>query len=239
LKDKLDEIEDKFDALDKFTQILHPTFEDRHWGIASLHLYAHRKTKFMYDILAKIPQDPAPNVCELGFMAGHSATLFLETLPTAIMYSFDLDDNPWSPTNLKHIVETYGAHRFHHYAGDSLQTIPKMATLHPNVRCDVLMIDGSKNGPHRYLDMMLFKKIAAPNAILFLDEVNTYDCVTAKAKYDDCNLGDYAQLSLVYNDLSRAGLLEVGDCITTKTPYDGYCVAKYGPSDVKLSKYEQ
>lgn len=235
-----EEIEDKFDALDRFTQLTDPGFQDRLWGIASLSLYQQTKTRFMYDILSKIPQeDPTPTVCELGFMAGHSATIFLETMPTSVLFSFDLAEFAWSWPNAYHLMDLYGR-RFNYVPGDSGVNIPLLREQAPHVQCDVLLIDGSKEGKHRYKDMLTLKEMASPNAILFLDEVNSRECVSGAVDTADplCNLGDYSECSLVYNRMSRSGLLEVIDCVDTPVAHDGYCVARFGLGGKEVEEYE-
>lgn len=87
------------------------------------------------------PHDPPPVVCELGFNGGHSATTFLESLPTAKVYSFDLGDTPWSQRNSKHLTEKY-APRFEYIKGNSRDTLPPKKNS--GLDCDILLIDGSK-----------------------------------------------------------------------------------------------
>ena len=222
------EIEAKFDALDKYTQAKFPQFKDRLYGIASLHLYSKRKTTFMYNILRNISDYPRPVVCELGFMAGHSATMFLEGLPNAIVYSFDLADNPWSEYNAEYMRNMYGS-RFVNIFGDSAVTFPEFVKKNPNVKCDILLIDGSKDPVHRYNDILMFKTISVPNALLFLDEVNNVGCASGLIDIEDphCHLGHPADsaCSRTYNKLVKENILKVTSCVTTPKNHDNYCAA--------------
>ena len=66
------------------------------WGIFD-NMYGQVKTRFIYEWLCKyLRKREISTVCELGFMAGHSALLFLQTVKKARLVSFDLGDAPWS-----------------------------------------------------------------------------------------------------------------------------------------------
>jgi hypothetical protein len=93
-------IERKFDMLDAWTRRSHEGYRDRTWGVASVQRYAMTKTRFIFATLtAAFDPSAAVTVCELGFNAGHSAMLFLETLPNARVVSFDLGDTRWALEN--------------------------------------------------------------------------------------------------------------------------------------------
>jgi hypothetical protein len=226
-----DKLEKMWDDLDAYTQIEHPDFGDRKWGIASIGLYAQAKTRLMYEEMVKeIPLDPPPVACELGFMAGHTALMFLEVLPTSTVYSFDLNDNPWTQRNVDMLKKKYGK-RLEFIPGDSMMTIPEFKKTHPGVSCDVLMIDGSKDGKHRIKDMRTFRSMSHAGAQLFLDEVNNEACVRGLVGTESavCFEGLYHSPSqYAYNVLSKTGELVVGRCTQTKTWSDGYCSAYFG-----------
>jgi hypothetical protein len=67
------------------------------WGIFDKN-YLGVKTRFINHWLCKYQRQKRPirHICELGFMAGHSALLFLETVPGARVVSFDMADNRWT-----------------------------------------------------------------------------------------------------------------------------------------------
>ena len=80
------------------------------WGIFAPRLQ-QTKTRFLHEWLCRYIARGRPmvTICELGFMAGHSAMLFLETARTAKVVSFDVrigDLSPCSPLELRHVVHS-------------------------------------------------------------------------------------------------------------------------------------
>jgi predicted O-methyltransferase YrrM len=219
-----EEIEAKFDALDAWTREEHSQFTDRQWGIASMRLYGMKKTRFVYDYLTKAALH-RPVVCELGFMAGHSALLFLETLPGGLVYSFDLGDFGWAVRNAAHLTAAYPT-RFEYIMGDSAVTVPEF--LKRGVTCDVILVDGSKEAQHRRSDMLLFKSMSQPHAIVFLDEVNTEACLRHFTS-GTCNTeaSNAGEITKMYGQLIKEGVFEIVACTDTPTPDDSFCVARF------------
>ena len=99
-------------------------------------------------------------ICEIGFMAGHSSLLFLETAPQARVVSFDLGDCPWTRPQAELLAATYGRDRFELVLGLSNNTIHTYAREHPGLSCDVVMVDGSKFPEPRYLDLRSFRALS-------------------------------------------------------------------------------
>lgn len=221
-------IERKFDLLDAFTRASgyagHEGYSDRMWGIASLHLYAQAKTQFVFRSLRSrfTSTSASPVICELGFNAGHSALLMLEALPKASLVSFDLGDQDWADANQKLLTFMY-APRFRYVKGDSAVTVPAAKGL----KCDVLFIDGSKAAEARYADVMNFRTLSRPGALLFLDEVSTEACARGSMSEAEClaTTGHYASTTVAYSRLSKEGMLIVDACVTTPTVGDGFCSA--------------
>lgn len=231
-KDRADylAIERKFDLLDAFTRasgyVGHEGYSDRMWGIASLHLYAQAKTQFVFRTLRKHFSKAAvpPTICELGFNAGHSALLMLEALPDAKLVSFDLGDADWADANQKLLAFMY-APRFRYIKGDSAETVRAAADL----KCDAFFIDGSKSTEARYADVLNFRSLSRPGAILFMDEVSSEACARGTMSETDCiaTTGSYAPTTIAYNRLSKEGTISVDACVTTPTIGDAFCCATF------------
>lgn len=218
-------IERKFDFLDAWTRRNHAGYKDRTWGIASLSLYETAKTKFIFDTIGKASAsiNTPLVICELGFNAGHSAVLFLETLPFAKVYSFDLGDVIWSGQNKDLLKEIYGA-RFEYIVGDSVNTMPEFIGV---LECDIAFADGQKDYEKRYLDMLSFSRLSKKGALIFLDEISDENCAMGKVPEAQCAPTHYYEETKAYNRLVHDGIIAVDSCITTKTPSDGFCVARF------------
>lgn len=224
--DLYDAIERKFEFLDAFTKATYSEYTDRKWGIASMSLYNQTKTRFMFDHLLDHDQHRKINtICELGFNAGHSSLLFLETIRHAKVYSFDLGDVRWSKGNSILFSKIYGD-LFTYVLGDSMQTISNFLN---KISCDVVFADGAKDFDHRYGDVKNFRNISYPGALVFMDEICHPDCASGAVTANDpkCKLGEYYPTTLAYNKLSQDGILSVKNCVPTPTPFDEFCLGVY------------
>ena len=112
------------------------------WGIFDKG-YNQTKTRFLNSWLCRYATRSKINtICELGFMAGHSSMLFLETVRSAQVFSFDMYDNPWSLPQGKLMEHTYGQ-RFKLVVGLERDCAELLwERQHPRERCDAMFIDG-------------------------------------------------------------------------------------------------
>ena len=78
--------------------------------------------------------------------------LFLDALPHATLYEWDLGDMDYSAKNAALFSRIY-AGRFHYYRGDSAKTVRNFITNHPNHKCDVVFVDGCKGIHGRLYDV--------------------------------------------------------------------------------------
>ena len=81
-------------------------------------------------------------MCEIGFNAGHSAILWLESSPHLKYLGFDLGVHHYSKMNLHFFESRYSADRFRVIFGPSNDTVPRFVAENPSFRCDILSIDG-------------------------------------------------------------------------------------------------
>jgi len=54
--------------------------------------------------------------------------------------------------------------------GDSRLTIPAFAEAHPDIKCDIVMVDGGHSASVAKADLMNFAKMAAPGHLLVIDD---------------------------------------------------------------------
>lgn len=220
--------------------------------------YKQSKSRFMYDELcARFPPGgPPPHVCELGFMKGQTAVLFLETHPQATLQSFDLGDLAWTPPAAELVRKAYGASRFNMSYGYSSTTLPEYAAstvptsgrkrkVHAmeaatGRKCSVALVDGQKNREGRLSDLRQVRSMSTPETQLFFDEVTSHDCVASaercpaaceedrkRSHSGAVSLWDGATLS--YCDATREGLLAVEKCAWARAlqDMDGMCSGRF------------
>lgn len=182
------------------------------------------KVNFMHDTICKV-QQKVNTVCELGFNAGHSSLLFLLTVPNARVISFDLGDIPWARWGGALLNTTHG-HRFEYVMGNSAVTIPKYAKAHPEVKCDLLLIDGGKEYNLRKADLNNFRTMSNTGSTLLFDEVCQEDCVRGANRSNICDTC-WNGCTKAYARAAATGLLKIDECAMVRETGDGMCSAVY------------
>jgi hypothetical protein len=136
-------------------------------------VYNGSKTRFIYDSLcAEETQRKISVLCEVGFNAGHSAMLLLESVPHARLVTFDVGGStkPWVKRQGSRLKSLYGE-RFELILGDSNVEVPIWTRRQGHAPCDVILIDGSKTYEGRLADLTHLREASRVGSILFLDEV--------------------------------------------------------------------
>jgi hypothetical protein len=132
----------------------------------------------IYKTIAALPR--IKTICEIGFNAGHSAALWLLANPTAKVVMFDLFVHAYSRAN-ENFLRTEG----HKYGlqnvdqrlvtvnGSSLDTVPKFAKDFPDIKCDLLSVDGGHFDDVPLKDLQNMKLLANKDFNLVLvDDTN-------------------------------------------------------------------
>ena len=96
---------------------------------------------------------------QIGFLAGHTALLFLEAAPAAHVLSFDLGEWPWAKKQAALLTRAYGVARFKAVFGSSEETLPSYARTRMRPKCDVAFIDGGKTEQLRMADLKTFARL--------------------------------------------------------------------------------
>ena len=105
----------------------------------------------------------------MGFNAGHSAVSWLAAKPGTRLYAFDLGYHEYTKP-MGDYLESRFPGRFQLILGDSGKTIPKFIKEHPEVKCDVMSIDGGHYYKYAIHDFINFRKMANPVNVLHFDD---------------------------------------------------------------------
>jgi predicted O-methyltransferase YrrM len=109
------------------------------------------------------------NVLEIGFLAGHSADLFLKLNETTIVHSFDSGAFQSVDAGKKYIDQLYPA-RHILIKGDSKQTIPLFIEKN-NVKFDIILIDGGYDYDSVLSDFSNCKHLSHSDTLLIANNV--------------------------------------------------------------------
>ena len=110
-------------------------------------------------------------VCETGFAAGRSSFAFLTANPDVVVHSFDLGEFKYTQL-IAEYLHTLFPRRFFVHFGDSKKTLPTFIAENPNVRCDVMFVDGDHAFDACRSDLRHFSTLAQPkgrNFVVFDD----------------------------------------------------------------------
>ena len=111
-------------------------------------------------------------ICETGFNAGHGTLQWLTGSDHAKVYSFDIGSHYYTRPMVDYLNRTFPG-RFHITFGDSLKTVPQFTAKHPEVKCDVILVDGGHSHSVAIGDLRNFRKLAnVERNVLILDDIN-------------------------------------------------------------------
>lgn len=107
-------------------------------------------------------------ICETGFNGGHSAARFLSQ-SEAHLYEFDLGAHDYAKT-----AETFLMGRFPSRLqvtwGDSTKTLPEFRAAHPDIKCDLVIVDGGHDQAVADADLKNFASMASSSHYLLIDD---------------------------------------------------------------------
>ncbi|MCZ4520731.1 class I SAM-dependent methyltransferase [Rhodococcus ruber] len=112
-------------------------------------------------------------ICEVGFNAGFSSWAFLSTSADVTVVSFDLAAYTYSAAAKAHIDEHFpGRHTL--IQGDSHTTIAAYAKEHPDIRFDVIFIDGDHSVEGARADLDDLRALATPESVVVMDDITPW-----------------------------------------------------------------
>ena len=115
-----------------------------------------------------VQDDNVKNVMEIGFNAGHSSELFLQTNPNIRVTSFDIGQYNCVNVGKKFIDEKFpGRHTL--IKGDSLKTVPEFTSKN-DIKFDVIFIDGGHTYEVSKGDIINCKPLAHKETMVILDD---------------------------------------------------------------------
>lgn len=204
------------------------------WGITNPS-YQNKKVEVIRSQFAQAYRDglKIETVCEVGVLACVSSFMFFQLAPHITWYGFDMIVDLPDATHagvklLKRLAQSPDKVTF--TEGDSRKTIPDFIQKNPNVKCDVVFLDGGKSYELRMSDLMNFRNISHEKTLVFMDEVTSHDCVFNRGDRSKCTFQGsmWSGCSLAYNQAVRDGVFETVYCPTTEVlPGDSFCQGRY------------
>ena len=110
-------------------------------------------------------------VCEIGFNAGHSAVMLLNST-SAQLHEFDLGALPYSKGS-RSFVEAHYPGRAHFHLGYSQRTVAAFVrSVHAGdeLPCDFWYVDGAHTGTVPYTDLLNALNASSPSAVIMADD---------------------------------------------------------------------
>lgn len=145
-----------------------PALNQRGFGVFEGHSQERiGKTNDLIDLV----KAPVKRVLEIGFNAGHSAELVLETNPDAFLVSFDVGSHAYVP-HAKEIIDELYPDRHVLVLGDSRLTIPEFVAQYPTARFDVIFIDGGHSYEVVRADLENCAALAHDQTIVIMDDTH-------------------------------------------------------------------
>ncbi len=108
---------------------------------------------------------------EIGFNAGHSSVIFLETKPDTYVYSFDIVQHEYVYYG-KQFVDQNFPNRHCLIEGDSSQSVPLFHAENPLIKFDLIFIDGGHEYEMALKDIQNMWHLAHKNTIVIVDDAH-------------------------------------------------------------------
>ena len=128
----------------------------------------HLQVEFFTALLQK--NSHIQNIAEIGFNAGHSSDLFLKTLPSVKVLSFDIMEHGYARVGKEYVDLQYPS-RHHLIEGNSLVTVPSYHKENPESTFDLIFIDGGHDFKTALNDIINMKSLSSAATLLVMDDI--------------------------------------------------------------------
>jgi predicted O-methyltransferase YrrM len=122
----------------------------------------------------KLLSKNAKTIMEIGFNAGHSSELFLESSTDTKIVSFDLGFYNYVSVGKEYIDNKF-PERHTLILGDSRITVPKYIQDNPEMKFDFIFIDGGHEYPIASADILNCRALANKDTIVVLNKIDLLD----------------------------------------------------------------
>lgn len=142
----------------------------QHGGVKEGHSNQIPELMTTMNALAANPQ--IKTICETGFNGGHGTLRWLlHSNSQAHVYSFDLGQHSYSRPAATWLQQSF-PERLHVTWGDSTQTLPAFHLQHPEVKCNLVFVDGGHTHAVAAADLQNFMHMADPSYnVILMDDV--------------------------------------------------------------------
>ena len=139
------------------------------WGFYKFEGYSQQLSEQINDLINIIKPNSVNNILEIGFNAGHSADIILKNNPNAKLVSFDLGEWEYNMPAKEYIDDLYpGRHTL--IFGNSITKVPEFTLNNPDMKFDVIFIDGGHSYFVANSDVINCSKLAHKDTIVALDD---------------------------------------------------------------------
>lgn len=131
--------------------------------------YSQQNEKQVETLKKLVSGDNIRSVLEIGFNAGHSSDVFLSANPNVRLISFDLGKYQSVAVGKAFIDSTY-PNRHSLVIGDSKISIPLFHEKNPQVKFDLIFIDGGHDYDTAKADFLNCKTLSHPDTLVIMDD---------------------------------------------------------------------
>lgn len=117
-------------------------------------------------------------ICEVGFGAGHSTVIYLTANPHVKVYTFDYfvfesdtDEKYAVQRTAAKFIDGFFTGRWTRVPGGSEESVPDFIAKHPDVKCDLISVDGGHFYSNLRLDTQNVLNFGAEKASILYDDL--------------------------------------------------------------------